>query len=56
MQKHTSTPNFQPGSPAQVGDWYDTFLYPFNAAALPGSYQLRFQPGQYTGYSLMHCQ
>ena len=43
-------------SPPQVGDWHDTFIFPFYTPTTSDAIKLRFQPGKFTGYSVMHCQ
>ncbi|KAI8476535.1 MAG: hypothetical protein J3K34DRAFT_516425 [Monoraphidium minutum] len=48
-------PGNRPTNYYKIGDFYDTFYYPFNPGNPAGSYQLRFQPGRFTGYTVMHC-
>jgi hypothetical protein len=40
----------------QIGDYYDTLLFPFYTPIPLDALTLRFQPGVFTGYSVMHCQ
>jgi hypothetical protein len=40
----------------QIGDYYDTLLFPFYTPTAPDALTLRFQPGVFTGYSVLHCQ
>ena len=47
-----------PAPRAQVGDWHDTLQMPMLAQPsifLSSTVGLRFQPGPYAGYSVMHC-
>jgi hypothetical protein len=37
----------------QVGDFYDTMFIP-QIGRGPGSVQMRFQPGPFSGYAVMH--
>lgn len=39
----------------KIGDYYDTLLFPFYTPIPPDALTLRFQPGAFTGYSVMHC-
>jgi NAD(P)H-dependent FMN reductase len=44
---------------AQIGDHYDTLLFPFYTPppdTAPGALLLRFQPGKFSGFTVMHCQ
>ncbi|KAI8476534.1 MAG: hypothetical protein J3K34DRAFT_463838 [Monoraphidium minutum] len=50
-----AAPGNRPTNYYKIGDFYDTFYYPFNPGNPAGSYQLRFQPGRFTGYTVMHC-
>jgi FtsP/CotA-like multicopper oxidase with cupredoxin domain len=44
----------------KLGDWHDNILMPMLGDPMPftqadDAVRLRFQPGPFTGYSLMHC-
>ncbi|KAL4434367.1 hypothetical protein ABPG75_000808 [Micractinium tetrahymenae] len=39
----------------QVGDWHDTVLLPAASALGGGGALIRFQPGPWSGYSVIHC-
>lgn len=40
----------------QIGDYYDTLLFPLQTPLNNDAVRVRFQPGSYSGYSVMHCQ